>query len=291
MKMKLKPLLFCFVALFCAAVSAGSTTHIRIKGSDTMFFVAQTWSEEYQFRARDVAISVGGGGSGTGFHAMLTGSADLVNASRRISTFERESAQKLGMAPLEHVVGFDALAVYLHKDNPLKSISFSQLAGMFGRNGNIRKWSDLGIEVPGCKGQEIVRVGRQNSSGTYVSFRSAVLRKQRNYGLGILDMLSSRDVVQLVERTPCAIGYSGLAYATPEVRMACVAKDEGMPCVVPSIESASDKSYPMARPLFIYSKSKPSGKIKSYLDWILSDEGQCILRRKGYAPVRPLECG
>lgn len=291
MKTRLEPLLFCFLSFFCAAVIAETTTHIRIKGSDTMFFVAQAWSEEYQFIVRDVAISVGGGGSGTGFHAMLTGAADLVNASRRISTIELENAQRLGMRPVEHIVGIDALAVYIHRDNPMKSITFSQLEQIFGRNGKVRKWSDLGINVPGCRGQEIVRVGRQNSSGTYVYFRSTILNEHRNYDLGILDMLSSRDVVQLVERTPCAMGYSGLAYATPRVKMACVAKDEGMPCVVPSISSASDRSYPIVRPLFIYSKNAPKGKLKSYLDWILSDEGQCIIKKRGYAPVRVLACG
>jgi len=102
------------------------------------------------------------------------------------------------------------------------------------------------IEVPGCKDQEIVRVGRQTNSGTYVNFRVAALQEQGRYDMGILDMLSSKDVVQIVEHTPCAIGYSGLAYATPKVKMACVSKDETSPCVLPSIASASDKSYPIA---------------------------------------------
>lgn len=275
----------------CAVAVADSATLIRIKGSDTMVHVAQKWAEEYEYRSRDLAVSVGGGGSGTGFRAMLIGTADLVNASRRIDTSELERAQALGMDPVEHVVGFDALAVYLHKDNPLASISFSQLAQIFGRGATVRKWSDLGVEVPGCTDQEIVRVGRQTSSGTYFYFRSTVLAKQGRYDLGILDMLSSKDVVQMVSRTPCAIGYSGLAYATDRVKMACVAKDESAACVEPNIASASDKSYPIARPLFIYTRNQPAGAIMQYMDWILSDEGQCIIKRTGYAPVRPLECG
>jgi len=290
MQNKSQVLAIFLLALSCSAASAETTPLIRIKGSDTMVYVAQTWAEEYRHQMRDVAVSVGGGGSGTGFHAMLIGTADLVNASRRISKKETERATDLGMDPVEHVVGFDALALYLHKDNPIDSVSFAQLAQIFGRNGTIEKWSDLGIEVPGCKGQEIVRVGRQASSGTYVYFRSAVLQGQGRYDMGILDMISSKDVVQMVERTPCAIGYSGLAYATPNVKMACVKKDETSACVLPSIASASDKSYPIARPLFVYAKNQPSGEIKSYLDWILSDKGQCIVQRKGYAPVRPLDC-
>ncbi len=179
MRTKLMSLVLCLL-LFGAAVSAEPTKLIRIKGSDTMFFVAQAWSEEYQLLVRDVAISVGGGGSGTGFHAMLAGSADLVNASRRIATSEVDRARKLGMEPIEHVVGLDALAVYLHKDNPLKSISFSQLAEIYGRKGKIRRWTDVGITVPVCKEQDIVRIGRQTRSGSYVFFRSAILMGKGN---------------------------------------------------------------------------------------------------------------
>lgn len=290
MKFPSHALCFLLFAVLPLAAIAEPTPLIRVKGSDTMVHVAQSWAEEYQHEMRDVAVSVGGGGSGTGFYAMLIGTADLVNASRRIAAKELERAQSLGMEPVEHIVGFDALAVYVHKDNPLVSISFAQLAQIFGRDGAIRKWSDLGIEVPGCRDQEIVRVGRQNNSGTYVYFRSAVLQKRGRYDMGILDMLSSKDVVSMVERTPCAIGYSGLAYAVPEVKMACVAKDESVPCVLPSISSASDNSYPIARPLFVYSKNQPSGAIETYLDWILSETGQCIVKTKGYAPVRPLSC-
>lgn len=290
--MKIKSLALCFflAALFSTATAAETTPLIHVKGSDTMVYVAQTWAEEYRHKMRNVAVSVGGGGSGTGFRAMLIGTTDLVNASRRITEVETERAKDLGMDPVEHIVGFDALALYIHKDNPLRSVTFAQLAQIFGRDGGKRKWSDLGIDVPGCRDQEIVRVGRQASSGTYVYFRAAVLQEQGRYDMGILDMLSSKDVVQMVERTPCAIGYSGLAYATRNVKMLCVTKDETNDCVLPSIASASDKSYPIARPLFVYSKNQPSGEIKSYLEWILSDEGQCILERKGYAPVRPLDC-
>ena len=290
MKIESRFLPLCITLLLFAAVSAEATTLIRAKGSDTMIHVAQTWAEAYEAEDRDVAVSVGGGGSGTGFRAMLIGTADLVNASRRIDREEAERAQALGMNPVEHIVGYDALAVYLHKENPLKSITYSQLGQIFGRGGGIRKWTDLGVEVPGCKDQQIVRVGRQNNSGTYVYFRSAIMKDQGRYDLGILDMLSSKDVVHMVERTPCAIGYSGLAYATPEVRMACVAKDQGGGCVEPSIASASDGSYPIARPLLVYSSQAPTGEIKTYLDWILGDEGQCILKKTGYAPVRAVEC-
>ena len=103
-------------------------------------------------------------------------------------------------------------------------------------------------------------------------------------------MLGSKDVVHLVEKTPCAIGYSGLAYATSMVKMACVSKDENSTCSTPSIASASDGSYPIARPLFMYANEPAREVITNYIDWVLSEEGQCIIHRKGYAPVRPVKC-
>jgi phosphate transport system substrate-binding protein len=133
-------------------------------------------------------------------------------------------------------------------------------------------------------------VSRQNNSGTYAYFREAVLGKKRDYKLGTRDMHGSKDVVDLVEKTPCAIGYSGLAYATDHLKMACVSKKEGESCVNPSVAAASDGSYPIARPLFMYTNGEPKGAVKEYLDWILSDEGQCIIKKKGYAPVRAVTC-
>jgi len=137
----------------------------------------------------------------------------------------------------------------------------------------------------------MVVVSRQNNSGTYAYFRQAVLGKTRELRLGTRDMHGSKDVVDLVEKTPCAIGYSGLAYATEHLRMACIAPADGGDCVDPSVATASDRSYPIARPLFMYTNGEPTGHIKSYLDWILSDTGQCIILEKGYAPASVVSCG
>jgi len=133
-------------------------------------------------------------------------------------------------------------------------------------------------------------VSRQNNSGTYAYFCKTVLGKKRDYILGIHDMYGSKVVVDLVAKTPYAIGYSGLAYATSKVKLACITKDEKSPCVTLSIASASDCSYPIARPLFMYSKDSAQPAVKDYLSWILSDAGQCVLLKKGYAPVRQVEC-
>ncbi len=261
---------------------------IQNKGSDTLVNVAQAWAEAYQGVNPAVAVAVTGGGSGSGIAALINGTVDIANASRAMKQKEIDQAKKLGQNPVEHIVGYDALAVFLHKDNPIDSFTTSQLAELYGEGGTPTTWTDLGVEVPGCQGQEIVLVSRQNNSGTYAYFRKAVLGSKREYRLGTRDMHGSKDVVDLVEKTPCAIGYSGLAYANEHVKMPCV----GAPgkCVAPSVASASDGSYPIARPLFMYTNGEPAGEVKTYLDWILSDEGQCIILRKGYAPARAVSC-
>ena len=278
------------LALAVTATSAGARTVIQNKGSDTLVNVAQAWAENYQNVDADVAVAVSGGGSGTGIAAMINATVDIANASRQMKRKEIDLAKSRGQDPVEHVVGYDALAVFLHPDNPLDSIGIPQLAEMYGEEGETESWSQLGIEVPGCKGQEIILVSRQNNSGTYAYFRKAVLGGKRDYKLGTHDMHGSKDVVHLVEKTPCAIGYSGLAYATDHVKMPCIQSEDGAACVNPSVATASDGSYPIARPLFMYTNGEPQGEIKSYLDWILSDKGQCIILDKGYAPARGVQC-
>ncbi len=272
------------------SASAQARVLIQNKGSDTLVNVAQAWAEAYREINPEVAVAVSGGGSGTGIAAMINGTVDIANASRSMKSKEVDLAKSKGQDPREHVVGFDALAVYLHKDNHAKALSIPDLAEIYGEDGKTESWSQIGIEVPGCKGQEIVMVSRQNNSGTYAYFRSAVLGKKRDYKMGTRDMHGSKDVVDLVEKTPCAIGYSGLAYATDHVKLACVTKGNGADCVMPTVQSASDGSYPIARPLLMYTNGEPTGEVKKYLDYILSDEGQCIIQKKGYAPVRDVSC-
>ena len=264
---------------------------IQNKGSDTLVNVAQAWAEAYQEVDPAVVVAVSGGGSGTGIAALINGTVDLANASRAMKDKEIDQAKAAGQNPVQHIVGYDALAVFLHGDNPMDTISLAQLAEIYGENGTTTKWTDLGIEVPGCQGQTMILVSRQNNSGTYSYFRDAVLGKTREFRLGTRDIHGSKDVVDLVENTPCAIGYSGLAYVTDHIKMACIAKEDGGDCVNPSVATASDGSYPVARPLFMYTNGEPSGHVKSYLDWILSDTGQCIILEKGYAPAGNVTCG
>lgn len=298
-----RPTLVVLAALFVAAACSrdtkqGSTraggaaarkdrTVLQNKGSDTLVNVAQAWAEAYKDVDPTTAIAVSGGGSGTGISALINGTVDLANSSRPIEPKETEAAAKNGVTPVEFLVGYDALAIFLHKNNPLKQMTLAQIVDVYGEGGKAEKWSDLGVQVPGCKSDKIVRLSRQNNSGTYAYFKEAVL-KDVEFKLGSSDLHGSKDVVDTVQKTPCAIGYSGFAYATPEVTMPCVISDDK--CVAPTVDNAQDGSYPISRPLFMYTKGQPEGKTKTYLDWILSDEGQCIISEKGYAPVRKLTC-
>lgn len=271
--------------------SKGGRAVIQNKGSDTLVNVAQTWAEAYKTVDPNVAVAVSGGGSGTGVSALLNGTVDIANSSRPLKDKEVELAKKKGITPKEFMVGYDALAIFLHKDNPLGKMTVAQLAEIYGENGTITKWSQLGVQVPGCTSDEIIVVSRQNNSGTYAYFKEHILGEKRDFRLGTKDMHGSKDVGDLVMKTPCAIGYSGLAYLDPHVKAPCIAADDAAPCVTPSMATAVDRTYPVARPLFMYTNGEPQGAVKAYLDWILSDKGQCIIQDKGYAPVRPVKCG
>lgn len=282
-------LLLLFVVAGCGGGQAGDRTVIENKGSDTLVNVAQAWAEEYQTVNPNTAVAVTGGGSGTGIAALLNGTVDIANSSREIKDSERQSLVDAGVEPIEFIVGYDALAIFLHENNPIDRIRLSQLKDIYAEGGEFDSWSDLGVSVQGCSSDEIVRVSRQNNSGTYVYFRSTVLGSA-DFKLGSRDMHGSKDVVDLVANTACAIGYSGLAYATDEVHMPCVETEDGSACVFPSSETAADGSYPISRPLFMYTRGEPTGAVKEYIDWILSDEGQCIIQEKGYAPVSAVNC-
>ena len=283
-----------FVTLAVLACGGGGDRDqralIQNKGSDTLLNVAQAWAEAYSMVNPNVAVAVTGGGSGTGISAMINGTVDIANASRKMRDSEMEAARENGVEPIEFIVGYDALAVYLHEDNPIETLTIAQLKGVYGEGGSITSWSDLGVTVPGCDSDEIVLVSRQNNSGTYVYFKEAVLGDDTEYKLGSRDMHGSKDVVDLVENTPCAIGYSGLAYATEHVGMPCISTEDGGSCVEPTIASAVDGTYPIARPLMMYTAGEPLGAIKQYMDWILSAEGQCVILERGYAPYTEVEC-
>jgi phosphate transport system substrate-binding protein len=258
---------------------------IQNKGSDTMVNLAQAWAEEYKKVAPDVDVEVSGGGSGVGIAALEKGTIDIANASRNMKPEEIEAAKKnTGKTPKEIIVGYDALAIYVHKDNPLNEITLDQIAQIYMEGGSLTKWSDLGVTIPGASGDEIVRVSRQSNSGTYEFLREHVLNK-KDFKLGSRDMNGSKEVVELVSSTPTAIGYSGMGYATPAVKMLKVKKTASNPAFDPNVANTLAKTYPIARSLQVYTLGEPQGAVKTYIDWMLSDAGQKVVEASGYVPL------
>ena len=266
--------------------TASAKIDIQNSGSDTMVNLAQAWAEEYAKVNSKVSVEVSGGGSGTGIAALINGTVDIANCSRAMKQREIDRAKEnTGKDPMQFIVGYDALAVYVHKDNPLNEVTIAQLAGIYGEAGTTVKWSELGVDHQACSGDEIIRISRQSNSGTYHYFREALLGKKGDFKLGSRDLHGSKDVVELVERTPCAIGYSGMGYATDHVKMLKVAKADGEATYAPSVDNVLNKSYPIARPLYMYTLGEPTGEAKKYMEWIFSDEGQKLVEKSGYVPL------
>ncbi len=267
-------------------------TTVQNTGSDSMVIVALVWAERFSDEDSNPAVTVSGGGSGVGIAGLTNGTVDVANATRRLKPIEIDAASDAGFTPFETIVGFDAPAFIVHPDNPIDSLTTQQLADVLGEEGPIDFWSQLGVSVPGCPSNEIVRISRQSSSGTYEFLRRELLGPARDYKLGSRDLQGSREVVEAVAKTPCALGYTALAYVPPaEVKMPCFALDESGPCVIPSMESAEDGTYPLFRPLLMVTRGRPQGVVGEYMAWILSDVGQCVLEDVGYATARPLTCG
>jgi phosphate transport system substrate-binding protein len=274
--------------LGCGKSQGGGTTTIQVRGSDTMVNVAQGWAEAYKAVEPNVGVEVSGGGSGVGIAALEKGTIDIANASRNMKPEEIEQARKnTGKEPKEFVVGFDGLAIFVNKENPISEITVDELAQIFAEDGKVTHWSELAIKIPGADDDTIVRVSRQSSSGTYEFFREHVLGK-KDFKLGSRDMNGSKEVVELVGSTKTAIGYSGMAYATPFVKMLKLARKSGEPAYEPNVANTISKVYPLARSLQVYTLGEPQGEVKKYIDWMLSPTGQKILEETGYVPIGQL---
>jgi phosphate transport system substrate-binding protein len=280
------------LAIGCSR-NANQTSHaadrfiIQNKGSDTLVNLAQTWAEEYKKLAPHVEVEVSGGGSGVGIAALLRGAVDIANASRNMKPEEIEEARRhTGKDPKEITVGYDALAIFVHRDNPLEEITLEQLAGIYSEHGKTTHWSDLGVTIPGVKKDKIVLVSRQSSSGTYEFFREVVLKKQ-DFKLGSRDMNGSKEVVELVASARTAIGYSGMGYATPGVKMLRLKTTPDGPAIEPTVANTLSRTYPIARSLELYTLGEPEGEVRNYITWILSDSGQELVRESGFVPLPP----
>lgn len=268
-----------------AATTPGGDTGraIQNKGSDTLVNVALRWAETYREIKPHVSIAVTGGGSGTGIAALVNGTVDIANASRPMKESEIEAAQANGIEPVEFTVAIDALAIVVHPDNPVEQLSIPQLSDIY--TGRITNWREVGgNDAP------IVLLSRETNSGTHVYFLEEVVRRGESDNSDIfapqtLLMPSSVGITSEIRRNPNAIGYDGLGYITEHEKVLAVAVDNASPAVLPSAATASDGSYPLARPLFMYTSGEPAGEIADYLAWIRSPAGQDIVLQLGFVPL------
>lgn len=259
--------------------------HIEIKGSDTMVNLALAWTEAYQDEAPSVTISITGGGSGTGIAALLNDTVDIATASRRIKEEEVNQALSLGIEPNEIIIASDAVAVIINPNNPINHLTLQQVSDIF--QGKYTNWQELGGED-----RPIVRVSRESNSGTHVYFLEVVLRlgDPQNRSLfhpNTLLLPSSEGIIAEVRDNPNAIGYDGLGYVTPEVKVVGIQTTPDRPPIYPSMETVIQGTYPIARDLYAYTNGEPEGAIKTFIDWILSEPGQHIVQDLGFVSISP----
>jgi len=250
-----------------------------------MVNLALAWAEQYQKVQPGVSLSVSGGGSGTGIASLINGTTDLANASRKIKDEEFAQAESKGTEPVEFVVARDAIAVIVNNANPIDQLSLEQISDIY--SGKYNNWSELGGDD-----RPIVRVSRETNSGTHVYFLEEVLRLGQKdnktlFSPDTLLLLSSQGITSEVRDNPNAIGYDGLGYVTPEVKVIGVARENQGPFIMPSADSVNQGVYPIARDLYIYSAGQPGDVIREYIDWIRSEGGQKIVIDNGFVPITP----
>jgi phosphate transport system substrate-binding protein len=254
-------------------------TNLSVKGSDTMVNLMSNLAEAYMKGHPSVSIAVTGGGSGTGIAALINGTTDICAASRAMKPEEIDQANRRGVNPVQNVVGQDGLAVMVNKGNPVTELTIEQLRKIY--TGEYTNWSEVGGIT-----QPIVILSRESNSGTYVYFQEHVLEK-KDYSPKARLLPSTAAVTQAVTDDRGAIGYGGIAYAEhANVKMIHVKKDANSPAIVPSEATVLDNTYPISRPLFLYTNGQPAGAIAAFLSYILSPEGQKIVTDTGYIPIK-----
>ena len=273
-KMKKMLLTGMFLIAIAGIVVAGR--NITIKGSDTLVRLGQRWAEEYMKQNPGVVIQVSGGGSGTGIAALLNGTTDICEASRDMKEKEYKLAERKGIEPLRVSVALDGIAVFLNKGNSVKELSFAQLKGIY--TGAITNWKEVG-----GTDTRIILYGRENNSGTYAFFKKQVLNKE-DYSEYTQTLPGTASVVNAVSKDKNGIGYGGIAWATG-VRFAAVRKADADSAILPSVESISSGDYPISRDLYWFFNGKPTGELKTLVNWALSEEGQEIAEAMDYIPL------
>jgi phosphate transport system substrate-binding protein len=272
--LKLMPLLT--LALIVGAAFMANTK-ITVKGSDTLVILAQRWAEIYMKEHPETSIQVTGGGSGVGIAALINGTTDIANASRPIKSTEVEKLKaRYNTLGVEIPCAKDGITIFLNEENKVQELTLQQLSDIY--KARITNWKDLGGDDAPIK-----LYGRENSSGTYVYFQEEVVKG--DYASTCQTLPGTAAVVNAVKKDKNGIGYGGAAYAKG-VKHCKVKKDAKSAALLPTTENIANNSYPISRYLYMYLKSRPTGDIKKYIDWILSPAGQKVVVEVGYFPVK-----
>ena len=273
------------IFMFLNSVNAASVKNsIQIKGSDTMVNLAQAWAEKYMEENPGDFVAVTGGGSGTGFSSLISGTCDIAMSSRDIKEKEIVLAKQRGINPNEIKVALDGLAVVVNPQNPVSKLTIDQLAQIF--TGKITNWKEVGgID------SRIVILSREVNSGTHVYFKEHVLRKndpnsKEEFVPSALMLSSSQAIADEVSGNPAAIGYYGMGYISPKQKPILVAKDEKSEYISPTVENVINSKYPISRPLFLYTNGEPKGPVKKFIDFCLSKEGQDTVLKTDFVPIK-----
>lgn len=267
------------IALAITSCGGGSRARaVTLKGSDTMVILGQQWAEQYMAGHPGAIIQVTGGGSGTGIAALINGTTEIAQSSRSMKDTEKQQIEeKSGRKVEAHSVALDGVTIFVHESNAVVGLTMQEIKGIY--TGTITNWMQVG-----GPNQTIVVYGRESSSGTYVFFKEHIL-EGADFAPMVQTLPGTAAVADAIGNDPAGIGYGGYAYGVG-IKHLAVSQAVGMPGIQPSESTVRDGSYPLARPLFWYTLSKPSEGASAFLAWVLSDAGQKVVKDVGYFPVR-----
>lgn len=271
MKTTLIPTLLCAAVMSSAMSSAAAKDTVTVSGSTTVLPVMQKISESIMKKDPSIVVELSGGGSGSGIKALNEGLTQIAMSSRKIKAEEVTAAQAKSVKPYPITVAIDAIVPIINPENKVSDLSMDNLRKIF--KGEIKNWKDVGgADAP------IVPISRDSSSGTFETWESLVMKKQRITPRALLQS-SNGTVVHAVAKNPNAIGYIGLGYVVPSIKAVSI---DG---VSASAQSALDGKWPLSRELYLYTNGAPSNAVKKVTDYCLSKEGQGLVNAVGYIPI------
>lgn len=274
--------------------ASGVSGNISSVGSDTLANLMTLWAEEFKRLYPNVNVQIQAAGSSTAPPALTEGTSNFGPMSRKMKDKELQAFEKkFGYKPTAIPVAIDALAVYVHKDNPIKGLSIPQVDAIFsstrkcGLKNKVDSWGELGMSGS-WKSRNLQIFGRNSVSGTYGYFKKKALCKG-DYKSTVNEQPGSASVVQSVSTSLNGVGYSGIGYKTSGVRAVPLTKKPGKPFIAASTENAASGKYPLSRFLYVYVNKKPNKALapleREFIKMILSKSGQRVVIKDGYIPL------